>query len=289
MTKLMLSKILENEIVAALLNNRKGCVGLIIVIFFIFMAVTADIISPYNPWEIVGPPYSPPSSSHPLGLNDIGQDILSELIHGSRVSLIVGFSVAFFGTLIGVTVGLISGYYGGIIDDVITRGIDILLALPSLPLIILLAAYLGPSLFNIIFVLSIMGWGGIARIVRAQTLSLRERAFVESCKAIGMSNFQIIFKVILPNIFPIILAETVLRVTGAILSEAGLSFLGLGDPTKKSWGMMLYYANSRFAIFLGRWEWVFAPGFSIALLGTAFCLIGSALDEIANPKIRRER
>ncbi|MCC6019404.1 MAG: ABC transporter permease [Candidatus Verstraetearchaeota archaeon] len=284
-----LSKIVKNEIVTGVLNNRRGLIGLTVILIFTFIAITADIISPYDPWKLTGKPYEPPSINHPLGCNDIGQDILSEVIYGSRVSLAVGFSVAFFSTLIGICVGLISGYYGGILDEIISRGVDVLLALPSLPLIIILAAYLGPSIINIIFVLSILGWGGMARVVRAQTLSLRERAFVESCKAVGMSDLSIVFKVILPNMFPIILAESALRVTGAILSEAGLSFLGLGDPTQKSWGMILYYANTRNAFFMGSWLWVLAPGLCIAILGTAFYLVSSALDEVANPRLRRMR
>ncbi len=282
----VLSKFLNNELFRAIINDRKGKVGLAIVMFFVIVAVFADKLAPYNPWVQVGPPFQPPSLQHPLGLNDVGYDILSELIYGTRVSLIVGFAAAFFQTLIGVPVGLIAGYYGKYVDELLSGLIDTLLIIPSLPLLIILVAYLGQSIFNIILVLSILGWMGTARVIRSQTLTLKERSYVEASKVMGSSNLRIIFRVILPAVLPIALVQMILEITGAILSEAGLSFLGLGDPTHKSWGMILYYAQQRNALLLGLWWWFIPPGICIALLGTGFVLIGLSIEEYVNPKLR---
>lgn len=280
------SRFFNNELFRAILNNRKGKIGLIIVIFFVIIAIFADQLSPYNPWVQVGPPFEPPSLQHPLGLNDVGYDILSELIHGTRVSLLVGFAAAFFQTLIGVPVGLIAGYYGKHIDEILSGITDTLLIIPSLPLLIILVAYLGQSIFNIILVLSILGWMGTARVIRSQTLTLKQRGYVEASRAIGASSLRIIFRIILPAVLPIALVQMILEITGAILSEAGLSFLGLGDPTHKSWGMILYYAQQRNALLLGLWWWFVPPGLCIALLGTGFVLIGLSIEEYVNPKLR---
>ncbi|MEM3832476.1 MAG: ABC transporter permease [Thermoprotei archaeon] len=280
------NKFLKNELFRAITNDRKGKIGLIIVMFFIIVAVFADMLAPYNPWIQVGPPFQPPSLQHPLGLNDVGYDILSELIYGTRVSLIVGFAAAFFQTLIGVPVGLIAGYYGKYVDELLSGTIDTLLIIPSLPLLIILVAYLGQSIFNIILVLSILGWMGTARVIRAQTLTLKERSYVEASKAMGSSNLRIVFRIILPAVLPIALVQMILEITGAILAEAGLSFLGLGDPTHKSWGMILYYAQQRNALLLGLWWWFIPPGICIALLGTGFVLIGLSIEEYVNPKLR---
>jgi ABC-type dipeptide/oligopeptide/nickel transport system permease subunit len=280
------NKFLNNELFRAIVSDRKGKIGLAIVTFFVIVAVFADKLAPYNPWVQVGPPFQSPSLQHPLGLNDVGYDILSELIYGTRVSLIVGFAAAFFQTLIGVPVGLIAGYYGKYVDELLSGLIDTLLIIPSLPLLIILVAYLGQSILNIILVLSILGWMGTARVIRSQTLTLKERSYVEASKVMGSSNLRIIFRVILPAVLPIALVQMILEITGAILAEAGLSFLGLGDPTHKSWGMILYYAQQRNALLLGLWWWFIPPGICIALLGTGFVLIGLSIEEYVNPKLR---
>lgn len=282
-----LINLLKSEFLHAIISNRKGRIGLIIVTFFVIIAIFADQLSPYNPWVQVGPPFQPPSLQHPLGLNDVGYDILSELIHGTRVSLMVGFFAALFQTLIGVPAGLFAGYYGGYLDEAISGTIDTLLIIPSLPLLIILVAYLGQNLFNIILALSILGWMGTARVIRSQTLTIKQRDYVEASKVVGSSNIRIIFRTILPAVMPIVMAQMIFEITGTILAEAGLSFLGLGDPTHKSWGMMLYYAQQRNALLLGLWWWFLPPGLCIALLGTGFVLIGLSIEEYVNPKLRR--
>jgi len=283
----MFKGISQSEILRAVVATKKGKIGLTLVFFFIFMAIFADLLSPYNPFDRVGPPFAAPSTKHPLGLNDIGQDLLSELIHGARVSLLVGFAAASVRTLIGLLVGLMAGYFGGALDDWTMRFVDVLLILPSLPLMILLAAYVGQSIWNIILIISLLGWPGLARLVRSQTLTLRERPYVEAARSMGITNLSIVFTVIFPNMFPLVLANTVLDIMGAILSEAGLSFLGLGDPTHKSWGMMLYYAQQRNAFFQHLWYWIAFPGLCITLIGLGFALVGMTLDEVANPRLRR--
>lgn len=266
-------------------KNKKGLAGVSILATIAAIAVLADRIAPYDPYAIVAPPFQPPSPKHPLGTNDLGQDILSEVIYGSRISLYVGLSAASISTLIGLILGLVSGYFGGRIDEAISGAIDIMLAIPSLPLIIVLAAYLGSSLNNIVLVLVIFGWVDVARVIRAQTLSLRERPYIEAAKAFGSKASRIIFKHILPNVAPIAIAYIILGATSAILIEAGLSFLGLGDPTAKSWGQILHHAQARNALYLGLWTWVFIPGFLIALVGTGFTLLGMAIEEYINPRL----
>ncbi|MEM2207994.1 MAG: ABC transporter permease [Sulfolobales archaeon] len=277
------------EMYIAIVGNKFGLVGLSIILAFALVAVFADGLAPYNPYELVAPPYTPPNERFLLGTNDIGQDIFSEFIYGARVSLFVGLTAPFIASILGTMLGLIAGYLGGVADEVITGAIDVMLALPSLPLIIILAAYLGPSLNNIILVLAFFGWSGFARMVRAQVLSLRERPYVEAAKAVGAGGFRIMIRHILPHVVPLIIANIVLSATSAILTEAGLSFLGLGDPTVKSWGQILRRAQVGHAFHQGLWLWVFVPGLGIALLGAGFTLLGIAIEERVNPRLRFSR
>jgi ABC-type dipeptide/oligopeptide/nickel transport system permease subunit len=272
-----------------LLESRVGLAGLSIIVFFTLMAVLADWIAPYNPYELVGPPYTPPNERFILGTNDVGQDIFSEFIYGSRVSLYVGLTAPLISSAVGTVLGLLSGYLGGFVDELVVGAVDVMLALPSLPLIIILAAYLGPSLNNIIIVLAVFGWPGFTRIVRSQVLSLRERPYVEAARAAGAGSLRIMFRHILPHVVPLVIAHVILSATSAILTEAGLSFLGLGDPTVKSWGQILRRAQVGHALHQGLWLWVFVPGLAIALLGAGFTLLGIAIEERVNPRLRRTR
>jgi ABC-type dipeptide/oligopeptide/nickel transport system permease subunit len=280
---------LLREVRYVLLESRAGLAGLSIIVFFTLMAVLADWIAPYNPYELVGPPYTPPNERFILGTNDVGQDIFSEFIYGSRVSLYVGLTAPLISSAVGTVLGLLSGYLGGFVDELVVGAVDVMLALPSLPLIIILAAYLGPSLNNIIIVLAVFGWPGFTRIVRSQVLSLRERPYVEAARAAGAGSLRIMFRHILPHVVPLVIAHVILSATSAILTEAGLSFLGLGDPTVKSWGQILRRAQVGHALHQGLWLWVFVPGLAIALLGAGFTLLGIAIEERVNPRLRRTR
>jgi len=267
-------------------SNKMGMIGLSILLFFIFIAVFAHYIAPYDPYEFSLNVNAPPSWKHPLGTNDAGQDIFSELIYGTRISLLVGFLAAFVSTFIGGSIGILAGYFKKL-DGILMRITDIFLVIPSFPLMILLAAYLGPSINTVILVIGILSWPYTARVIRSQVLSLRERTFVESAKVIGASDFYILRAYILPNVMPLLFANMVLNVSGAIVSEAGLAFLGLSDVTYKSWGMILYFARIRGGFIRGAYWWWVPPGLCIATVVLAFTLVGYALDEILNPRLRK--
>jgi len=273
-------------------RSRLGMTGLILLLIFLIIAITAPIISPYpvyGPEARVGTPFEPPSSKHWLGCDELGRDLFSQLLWGTQVSLFVGFLAALMATFIGLVIGIISGYFGGIVDDLLMRITDIILVIPGLPFMIILAAVLGPSIINIVFVIGILGWTGTARLIRSQVLSLKERPFVEAARAAGASDAHIMFKHIMPNVMPLAFAQMILGVSGAILSEAGLSFLGLGDPSHISWGMMLQSAYLFGALHTGAWWYIIPPGIMITAVVVAFTFMGYAFDEILNPRYRRRR
>lgn len=267
-------------------SNKAGKVGLVILSIFIFIAVFAPFIAPHNPW-VPGTPFLSPSWGHPLGTNDIGQDIFSELIYSARISLLIGFLAAFVTLVIGSLIGIVSGYYRGIVEEVLMGFTDVFLLIPSLPLLIILVAYLRPSIWIIILVIGFMGWEDEARIVRSQVLTVREIGYVEASKAIGTKNKIIMFRHVLPNVMPIILAKFILSVAGAMLTEAALSFLGFGDPIQKSWGTMLHYAFSMGGFVNNFWWWYLPPGLCISLAVLGFTLISFSFEEKADPRLRR--
>ncbi len=274
-------------------RNRLGILGLAILILFIVMALLSPLMplidEIYRPMmgfdpDITGA--SPPSKIHPLGTDYMGRDILSQLMKGAQIALAVGLTAAFASVMIGTIVGLISGYFGKLLDTILMRITDIVLTLPGLPLIIIIAAAIGKqSIWIIVVIIAILGWPSTARVVRAQTLSLRERPFVEAAKVAGGGSIHIIFHHIAPNVLPLTLLYMTFGVTGAILAEAGLSFLGLGDPNTVSWGMMLQWCFKTGHTFRAPY-WIIPPGLSISALTFAFYLIGRALDEVVNPRLR---
>jgi len=268
-------------------SNRKAVVGLVLLLIPISMAIAPQLIAPYNPYETVGAPFEKPSWRHILGTNDIGQDIFSELVYGARITLLVGFTVAVFTTLIGTFVGLLAGYYGGVIDYILTGITDTLLLLPLLPIMVLLAAILGQGYQNIILVLTLFSWPGVARVIRSQVISLKTLPYIEAARAVGASDLRIMLSHILPQLAPLQMAYIILSTGGAMLAEAALSFLGLGDPTQKSWGTMIYWAQRSGAITSGAWWWITAPGVMITISVLGFALIGYALEEYFNPKLRQ--
>ena len=273
-------------------RNRSGLLGLAIILFFIFTAIFAPFLAPYDPYKRVDRPLKPPSNKYILGTNDIGQDIFSEMIYGTRVSLTIGFATAFFTVIIGTLIGVISGFLGGAVDEVLMRFTDVVMILPSIPLMILLMALFGKQSFVImILILTVMSWTGTARLVRSSTLSIKERIYVEAAKAIGAGDRHIITKHILPNVSPLIMATMIYQVAGAMMAEAGLAFLGLGDPSTKSWGMILHYAETSGGWYANMgypaWWWIIPPGLCVALTVASLVLIGQAMEEIINPRLRR--
>jgi peptide/nickel transport system permease protein len=268
------------------LPQRLGQLGGVIVGSMILVAILAPWLSPYDPAERVGRPFSSPSAEHLLGTNDVGQDLLSELIYGTRVSLTVGIIAAAVALLIGTSIGIIAGYYPKRLGAFLMRGVDVVLILPFLPLLIVLAAYLGRSLTNTILVIGVLIWAAPARIIRSQVISLRSREYVMASQSMGAPDKWVIFRHILPRTALLATGSFVRAVSGAILLEAALSFLGLGDPIQKSWGSILFWAQSRGAFLTPAWKWwVLPPGLAIMLASLGFALIAFAVEERINPKL----
>lgn len=270
-----------------LLASPVGVTGLGLLTLMLFLALFGPLIAPYDPTLPSGKPFEQPSSAHLLGTNDVGQDILSELIVGTRVSLLIGFSAAAGAILIGTLVGLVAGYSGGWLDGALMRLVDVMLVLPFIPLMIVVAAYLGPSTGNLIAAIMLVIWARPARVIRSGVLALRGATYVEGARALGASDFHILFRHILPGVLPIAVSQFILVASGSILIEASLSFLGLGDPVRKSWGSILYYAQIRGAFLNGSWPWwVVPPGVMITLAVLGFALTGRALEGYLFPRLR---
>lgn len=269
-------------------DSTFGLIGLYIVLFFIVLATFAPYLAPYDPWKSDLENRSQgPSVLHPLGTDIIGRDILSQIIYGSQLSLLIGIFAAFISVVVGTLIGLIAGYYTGWIDTVLMRSTDFFIQLPLLPLMLILAAFIGSGTLNLILIIGLLGWTGTARMVRSETLSLKERAFVESTRSIGATDRYILFFHILPNVFPLVFANMILSIVDAIISEAGLSFLGFGVPDAWSWGKVLHQATKEAALLSGAWWHWFVPGICIMFLALGFALISFGLNEILNPRLRR--
>jgi peptide/nickel transport system permease protein len=220
-----------------------------------------------------------------LGTDDAGKDVLTNLIYGSRVSLTVGFFASFITLFIGGTVGIVAGFVGGKTENFLMRLTDILLVIPDLPLMIILIALLGRKMWVIILVVGLISWTGTARVVRSQTLSVKERKFVQRARAIGAGNLYIIRRHIFPLVFPLMVVNAVLVISGIILYEATLAFLGLGDPTRLSWGQMLQFAFSRGGMSAGAWWALVPPGMAIAWVALGLTLLGNGLERVFNPRL----
>jgi peptide/nickel transport system permease protein len=227
------------------------------------------------------------SAAGMMGTDALGHDLFAQDLHGTRISLVVGLVASFIGISLGLLVGLIAGYKTGLTDEILMRFTDMMLVIPVLPLLIVLIAVLGASIQNLIIVLGFLGWMGFARVIRSQVLTLKERPFIEAAKAAGAGTRQILTRHIFPNIVSLTYVNLALTVPAAILAEAALSFLGLGDPTLPSWGHVLYYAEVYQAF--DKWWWIIPPGIAIAAVSLSFVFIGYALDEIFNPKLRKRR
>ena len=271
-----------------LLGTWRGRIGLGVLGLFVFIGVFGSALAPDNPDASSLDILAKPSTDHWLGTSEQGSDVFSQLLVGARVSIVVGFAAAAISTVLGASVGLIGGYFGGWTD----RGLDALenwfLVIPTLPLMIVLARLLDPSLGVLIAVIGLTSWAGTGRIVRAQVMTLRERAFVERARALGASDWYIIRTHVLPNTLPLIFANTVLIVAVAILSEAALAFLGLGDPTRISWGTMLENAFSSGAPSAGAWWYVIPPGLCITVLVLSVSILGYLFEEYVNPRLREQ-
>ncbi|WP_066195990.1 MULTISPECIES: ABC transporter permease [Gracilibacillus] len=261
-----------------LIPGVKGMLGLVIIFLFIMIALFGSYIAPYEKNDIAFEAWLSPSFTHWLGTDSYGQDILSQMIYGTQTSLLVAIIAGSITTIIGVLVGVIAGYKGGWIGEGLMRIVDLFLIIPTLALMIILASFL-PSMgvTNTILIIGLLSWLYMARSIRSQTMSERESGYVEAARMAGMKDFEIMFREIMPNIIPVILANLVLVITQAVLAEAGLSFLGLGDPTAVSWGTILSLAHANNAVLFNAWWWILPPGLAIACLCFGFILIGNGI------------
>ncbi|MFN8433744.1 MAG: dipeptide/oligopeptide/nickel ABC transporter permease/ATP-binding protein [Anaerolineales bacterium] len=270
-------------------RSRTGLLGFWMLVIAIFVAVFASFIAPYERGSStsvqIGDIYQPPSAAHWFGTDDAGQDVLTNFIYGARVSLTVGFFAAFISIVIGGIFGLVAGFFGGRWENFLMRFTDIMLVIPDLPLTVVIVALTKPSLWNIIFVIGILGWTTTARVVRSQTLAVKSRKFVLRARAIGASKLHILIKHILPLVLPILVVQAVLAISLAILNESTLSFIGLGDPSAPSWGQMLNFAFGRGAMSVGAWWALFAPGFGIVWVVLSLTLLGQGLEQVLNPRL----
>ncbi|MGY2703822.1 MULTISPECIES: ABC transporter permease [unclassified Nocardioides] len=270
-------------------GNRAGMVGLVVLTLFLLVALCAPLLASAEGLQVTkatGGVLEPPSSEYWLGTDAYGRSVLTLLIWGARISLFVGLMATLISMLIGTLVGLTSGYFGGWVGAVLFRLTEWFLVIPFLPLAIVLATVLGRSLMNIVIVIGVTSWPGTALLIRSQVLSIKERSYVERSRALGAGHRHLIRRHLLPNVVPIVFANTTLTVAVAILSETTLSFLGLGDPTRVSWGSMLDDAYSVGAITTGSWWYFVPPGVCVVLVVLSFTLVGQALEEVLNPKLR---
>lgn len=273
-------------------RDKFALFGAIFLVFFLVVTVFADQIAPYGPRDRHYNEQNkirrlePPSAAHPFGTTDVGRDIFSQVVLGSKTALTVGLLAAVLVTIVGSIVGIVAGYYGGWVDTVIMRIVDFFYAIPFIPFVIVLAAVLKPSMWNIILAVTLLSWRTVARLVRSQVLTISKRPYIKAGRVAGASNARLMFKYILPNVIPLIMLEMAFMVNWSITAEASIAFLGFGDPNVPSWGQILHTAfatgNSRVA-----WWWVASPGIAIILLLISIFFVARALEEVVDPRLRR--
>jgi peptide/nickel transport system permease protein len=266
-------------------KNKLALTGSAIVVFFFLLSIFAPWISPYDPGAInLQTVLSPPSTAHPLGTDQLGRDVLSRMIWGSQISLKVGFVSTGIAIFIGMILGAVAGYYGRWVDTVIMRSVDIMLCFPTFFLILAVIAFLEPSIWNIMIIIGLTGWMGITRLVRADFISLKERDFVQAARAIGASDFRIIFSHLLPNAMASLLVAATFGIAGAILTESALSFLGIGvQPPTPSWGNILTDGKDNIDI---AWWLSLYPGMAILLTVLGYNLLGEGIRDVLDPRLK---
>jgi peptide/nickel transport system permease protein len=283
----------RDSILGVITANTKFSFGTGVVLLFALIAIFAPLLTHYNPDATLVVGAHPPTAAHILGTTAQGQDVFAQLVYGARITLLVSFCAATGSTLLQILFGLTSAYFGGIIDDVLTMIINIFLVLPGLPLTIVLASLASASGVSnneviITMVLLFTSWPYGARVLRSQTLSLKEREFVSAARASGETSLRIVFAEILPNELALVASTFVTTFVYAIGTEVALEFLGLGDVTKSSWGVMLYWAQNGSALLTGKWWLFLPPGLCIAILCAALTFVNFGIDELANPRLRRD-
>jgi peptide/nickel transport system permease protein len=276
-------------------GNLLGRIGMVLLGLFALMALCSYLppaIDPmYHPMTGVDPQVLHsvgPSWRHWLGTDFMGRDILSQLLAGARVAFLVGVSAAFMAIVLGVSVGMTAGYAGGVVDHLLMRLADMIMVMPTLLVVLMLAALFGRlNIWTIVLMIALFRWPGVSRVIRAQTLSLKQRPFIDAARVAGASHLRIVFRHILPNVLPLAFLYMTFRVTSAIVIEAALAFLGFGDPGTVSWGMMLQWVWKTGHMFRAPW-WLLPPGICISLITLAFYMLGRAMDEVLDPRLRDE-
>jgi peptide/nickel transport system permease protein len=270
----------------AVRHSPSAMIGLAILVVLILIALLAPLIAPYNVNVQAGKPFTHPGGGHLLGLDDGGYDVFSLLMWGLRVSLLVGFAATFVASGVGSVVGIVAGYFGGAWDSILMRITDYFLVIPALPLMISVADIWGPSLFHTIVVIGVLSWTVTALVVRAQARTVKERVYVKRERSIGASHRWIISHHVLPQLVPLIVANTVLNISYAIFLETALAFLGLGDPNLVSLGTMIQHAFLASAVVQGAWWAIVPPGVLVAVIILACSLFGRAIEDAFNPRLR---
>lgn len=271
------------------LNQPKAIIGLVILVLFMLMAIFAPLLAPYDPSEYVGLANQPPSAEHWLGTTGQGQDVFSQMVYGSRISLFIGFTVGIMSTLIGLIVGMIAGYLPGVVDGVLNVFTNVFLLIPGLPLLITLASFLPQGMVTVILVLSFTEWAWPARVFRSQMLCLREKDFVSASVVSGERMPRIVFAEIMPNMLSLVISSLFGSVVYAIASDASLAFLGFENVNIVSWGTMLYWASNSSALLQQAWWTFLPPGLCIALVSFSTTMLIYAMDEVTNPRLRSEK
>lgn len=279
----------QAEFFIRLFQQRKALFGIIVLSLFVLMAIFAPLLAPYDPSRFVARPNQPPSAEHWLGTTGQGQDVLSQVIWGSRISLGIGFAVGFLTTVIGLIIGMTAGYAHGFTDGLLNMFTNVFLIIPGLPLLIIMASFLPPGTLTVIFVLVFTGWAWPARVFRSQTLSLREKDFVSASVVTGEGTPYIIFSEILPNMTSLVVSSFFGATVYAIGADTGLAFLGFEDVGAVSWGTMLFWAGNNSALLMGCWWTFIPPGLCIALVAFATTMIIYGMDEVTNPRLRSEK
>lgn len=267
-------------------NNIFGITGLVILAIMVVMALLAPMLTPYEPWEYSSSPFSSPSGDHLLGTNDVGQDIWTRLLYGARTSLLVGCGAAVLSTALGIILGCSAALAGGIYDRLIMRLVDALLVIPPVIVVILAAGYLRPGPLILILLLACFLWPGNARVIRAQTLSLKERLHVRASISFGAGGLHLLMRHIIPDLGALITASAIHNFRRAVFMEAGLSFLGITDPGLVSWGKMMQHSLGFTYLKIWPW-WLLPPGLALSLTLTAFSFTGYALEKAINPRLRK--
>ena len=264
-------------------KNRAAVGGLVVVALIVLLAVLGPRLYEVDPFDMAGRPHLPPGGDFPLGTDVSGRDILAGIIHGAPVSLAIGVIASLVATLVGVAFGAIAGYYGGLIDDALMRTTEFFLTIPSFILAVVIVAIFAPSVYSITAAIALVSWPSVARLVRGEFIAQREREYVQACRALGMRDWEIILVQILPNTLAPVIVISTLMVATAILTESGLSFLGLGDPNYMSWGYMIGVARTALRI---AWWMTAIPGLMIVIAVIAINLAGEGLNDALNPKLR---